>query len=332
MGVSRAGYYKWLGRDKKDNSLHNKAIDEIIKVHNEHPSHGYRWINAYLKENGILAISVSFTYKITRALGIKAETKHKVKYKKREVKDKYPNLIFSTWETVDRPYQVIVSDMTCFNISGLHYYELTFYFDVFTKMILAWSLTSKRGDRDQYIDGLEQVKAIIEANGIAEPVILHTDQGAVYSSQAYNELIKNSVIRRSMSRAGKPTDNPVNESLNGWIKEELFMDFNLDSSKDVKKTIEEYVNFYNNQRPSYSLGYVTPSHYLKMFLNGEIEHKDTFSKRELSKIPKFVKRKMEEKIEMEKTAAENKPWYSKLNNVPSKKEPLRDFIEATRGK
>lgn len=110
------------------------------------------------------------------------------------------------------------------------------------------------------------------------------------------------------------------------------MDFNLDSSKDVKKTIEEYVNFYNNQRPSYSLGYVTPSHYLKMFLNGEIEHKDTFSKRELSEIPKFVKRKMEEKIEMEKSAAENKPWYSKLYNVPSKEEPLRDFIEATRGK
>ena len=35
-----------------------------------------------------------------------------------------------------------------------------------------------------------------------------------------------------MSRAGTPTDNPVDESLNGWIKEELFPDF--DSNQYIK--------------------------------------------------------------------------------------------------
>ena len=34
-----------------------------------------------------------------------------------------------------------------------------------------------------------------------------------------------------MSRAGKPTDNPVNEALNGWIKEELFIDFRLEECR-----------------------------------------------------------------------------------------------------
>ena len=33
---------------------------------------------------------------------------------------------------------------------------------------------------------------------------------------------------RGMSQAGKPTDNPVNEALNGWIREELHIDFQLD--------------------------------------------------------------------------------------------------------
>lgn len=42
-----------------------------------------------------------------------------------------------------------------------------------------------------------------------------------------------------MSRAGTPTDNPVNESLNGWIKEELFLDFNLGKSDNVQETIEK---------------------------------------------------------------------------------------------
>ncbi|MBQ2310138.1 MAG: transposase family protein, partial [Erysipelotrichales bacterium] len=59
------------------------------------------------------------------------------------------------------------------------------------------------------------------------------DQGSVYSSKVYNDLITDFNIQRSMSRAGTPTDNPVNESLNGWIKEELFLDFHLRDSDDV---------------------------------------------------------------------------------------------------
>ena len=46
-------------------------------------------------------------------------------------------------------------------------------------------------------------------NKIEEPVILHTDQGSVYSSTSYNNLLKDFNIQRSMSRAGIPTDNPV---------------------------------------------------------------------------------------------------------------------------
>ena len=328
MGVSRAGYYKWLHRDKKDNSLRVKAIEEITKVHKEHSIHGYRWVCAYLRMNGILTISESFTYKIMQKLGFKAETKHKIKYRKREVKDKFPNLIFSTWETVDRPFQVIVSDMTCFKTNNWAYYELTLYFDVFTKMILSWSLASKRGDRNQYIDGLEQVKAIIEANGVTEPVILHTDQGSVYASQAYNDIINNTVIQRSMSRAGKPTDNPVNESLNGWIKEELFTDFNLGSSRNVAETIKNYVNYFNTRRPAYSLGYLTPALFLKKFKNGEIEHKDTFSKRELTEIPKFVRTKMEAKIQEEQKAKEKASWYGRNTDEPSSAEPFETFLSA----
>lgn len=59
-------------------------------------------------------------------------------------------------------------------------------------------------------------------------VTLHTDQGSVYSSAGFYQTHKNHTnIKRSMSRAGTPTDNPIIESLNGWIKEEMKIDFNL---------------------------------------------------------------------------------------------------------
>ncbi len=112
--------------------------------------------------------------------------------------------------------------------------------------------------------------AILEASGCTDTVILHTDQGSVYTSQAYNDLISNSVIIRSMSRAGKPTDNPMNESLNGWIKEELMSDFHLAKSHDVKETLARYIDFYNSKRPAYSLGYMTPRMFYKAFMDGKI--------------------------------------------------------------
>ena len=64
-----------------------------------------------------------------------------------------------------------------------------------------------------------------------------------------------------MSRAGTPIDNPVDESLNGWIKEELFLDFNLGKSNDVQHLIKEYVHYYNNERFSYALKYKTPAEF-----------------------------------------------------------------------
>ena len=203
----------------------------------------------------------------------------------------YPNLIFTTWEAVDRPRQVIVSDMTMLKV-WYFYIEVTFYFDVFTKQILTFKIAEKRGDRNQYIDGLKDIVELLKGN--IEPTIIHTDQGSVYASMAYNELIKEENIVRSMSRAGKPTDNPVNESLNGWIKEELYIDFKLEECRkreEIIENIKKYVKYYNSQRPCFAIGYDTPDNYYRRFKRGEIEHKDTFSKRELTEIPKFVQKK-----------------------------------------
>lgn len=301
MGISRSGYYKWKNLGKSGREKKREEIIEIVgNVHKEHPSHGYRWVYAYIRINYTVACSASFIYKIFRYLGIQSRTKHKERSRPRKVKDKYPNLIFSTWETVDRPRQVIVSDMTAFKFWIL-YFEVTFYFDVYTKQILSFSVAERRGSRGQYVDGLQKVLKLL-MKGSSEPTILHTDQGSVYASVSYNELIRDYSIKRSMSRAGKPTDNPVNESLNGWIKEELFMDFRIDncrSREEFMAVIDRYVEFYNRRRPCYALSYDTPDNYCKRFNSGKIEQKDTFSKRELTEEPKFAREKRSKMHETE---------------------------------
>lgn len=96
-------------------------------------------------------------------------------------------------------------------------------------------------------------------------MILHSDQGSVYSSKSFNELLPLYNITHSMSRAGTPTDNGAMESINGWIKEELFNDFRIKESDDIVKAVQEYIVFFNNGRPSYSLNYLTPKQFKEIF-------------------------------------------------------------------
>ena len=133
------------------------------------------------------------------------------------------------------------------------------YFDTFNREVVGFGLTDKRGDVRPYV--WPRCWSWRKEKEQSDPTILHTDQGAVYSSRAFNELLSNHTIVHSMSRAGTPTDNPIDESLNGWIKDELFIDFNLKKCDDVPSLIRAYVDYYNNERPMCCLGYKTPRQY-----------------------------------------------------------------------
>lgn len=111
-----------------------------------------------------------------------------------------------------------------------------------------------------YISGLEDLVEL-KKQYLGFEMILHSDQGSVYTSKAYNELLPMYGITRSMSRAGSPTDNAAMESINGWIKAELFTDLLVTGEKPVKEEIDEYISFFNEQRPAYSPGYLTPKQY-----------------------------------------------------------------------
>ena len=69
-----------------------------------------------------------------------------------------------------------------------------------------------------------------------------------------------------MSKAGTPTDNAVMEAINGWIKVELFEDFDILDSTDATKDICDYIYCFNNERPSYTLNYMSPKNYKDMKL------------------------------------------------------------------
>ena len=112
--------------------------------------------------------------------------------------------------------------------------------DIWNNEIVTHALSTKRGDRMTYISGLNDLIELKKQYPEYE-MVLHSDQGSVYASKKYNELLPMYHIKRSMSRAGTPTDNGAMEAINGWIKAELFTDFHIKGDKPIAEEIDEYI-------------------------------------------------------------------------------------------
>ena len=266
--IQRSSFYAWKQRLSHPSDREKNLVNNILlfqEYHLKYPSHGYRWLNAKIRLDKGLVLSDPYAHKCCKTAGIKSKSKHYQYKKAGDPARVFPNLLLTEMQ-IDGPLQCIVSDMTAFYVKGI-YYELTLYMDLWNNEIVSHSLSAKRGDRMTYISGLQDLIEIKKLHPEYQ-TILHSDQGSVYASKSYNELLPMYGITRSMSRAGTPTDNAAMEAINGWIKAELFMDFHVTGQKPVREEIDDYIIFFNEQRPAYSLGYLTPRQYRENCLPG----------------------------------------------------------------
>ncbi len=265
MGVSKSGYYKWknrqgvLNRYEQDRQLLTKLLSE---QHKKHPSHGYHMLADDVFQATGWIFSHNLAHKCCKYAGIQSKAR-KYRYKKKDDEEnvEFPNEVNGNWNTTG-PTQIVVSDMTVIKNKGRNW-EWTLLVDTFNNEILAHQATPVQGDTKPYYHCLEALKKLAgKKNEEQTPqVVLHTDQGSVYSSQAFRQAHEHYNILRSMSKVGTPTDNAIIEALNGWIKEELYLDFGLESAEDVPKLLDEYVYYFNNRRPAAALGYKSPVQY-----------------------------------------------------------------------
>lgn len=257
LGLNRSGYYKWIKRKgiKTQYELDRICLTELLKqAHQKHKVYGYHSLAALIRNQTGWIFSDHLAHMCAKAAGIRSKarkpksiaigTEHKV----------FKNEVQGFWNAA-KPLEIVVSDMTVLRNKGIPW-EWTYILDTFNNEIIASSLSPKRGDIKPYFETLDQLKIIIK--GAEQPIILHTDQGSVYSSRAYQQAHLNYNITRSMSRSGTPTDNPIIEAINGWIKDELSIDFNYHKADNLPKLISEYIHYFNSERPACALKYKTP--------------------------------------------------------------------------
>lgn len=263
MNISRSGYYKWKKNKKILNryELNRKELGEIIiDIHKRKPSYGYHRINAIIRREIGWIISDNLVHKVCKSLKIRSKAKHYSIYKVPGLESiKYPNLIQNNWKT-SRPLEKITSDTTMIWFKKQRY-DWTYYVDAFDDSIIGSDVKpfNYGGNMKNHIDALQDMLNNKTKRGYKDQeTIFHSDQGAIYSSMAFNNAHKDYNIIRSMSRRGTPTDNPIIESKNGWLKKEMYIDFNQEDFDTVEDYINAIIHDHNYLRPSYALQYKTP--------------------------------------------------------------------------
>ena len=103
------------------------------------------------------------------------------------------------------------------------------------------------------------MNAIEERNPDTTMLLFHSDQGYNYTSKTFKNYVKALGIEQSFSRKSTPYDNSVCESYFKSLKHEELYRTNYTSEKHLRKSLSEYVVFYNDKRPHSYLRYRTPN-------------------------------------------------------------------------
>ena len=139
--------------------------------------------------------------------------------------------------------------------------------DAFTKQVLSYVLS----ESFQVDFVLKTVEQLIETHGISltKETIIHSDQGAQYTSIRFINLVKDSQLRQSMSRRGCCWDNAPQESFYGHMKDELAGQTQYwETFADVEQSIDDWMDYYNNDRYQWDLAKLSPNEYYKYITTG----------------------------------------------------------------
>ncbi len=97
--------------------------------------------------------------------------------------------------------------------------------------------------------------------GPEDTPLLHSDQGWQYRMAGYQAKLKEQGMTQSMSRKGNCLDNAVMENFFGTLKSECFYLNRFSDLNELRKAIEDYIYYYNNERISLKLKGLSPVEY-----------------------------------------------------------------------
>jgi transposase InsO family protein len=127
--------------------------------------------------------------------------------------------------------------------------------DLYSRRVIGWAMSPRP---DQHL-ALTALQMALRHRQPTSGLIHHTDQGAPYTSAAYQRQISQAGLVASMSRKGNCYDNAVVESFFSTLKNELVHEQTFYTREEAQAAVFEFIEvFYNRHRLHQTLGYVSP--------------------------------------------------------------------------
>lgn len=260
VGVSRAGYYKWLNRAVSQKQTEDEKlaglITEIYQAQRGIP--GYRQMKIILERRYGLKCNLKRIYRLMRVLGLRSVCrKKKRRYQKKTPAEYTAENILNREFSSDRQNEKWVTDITELKYGSGSKAYLSAVLDLYGRNIVAFSL-SRRNNTPLVLDTFEQA---FQKYPDAKP-LLHSDRGVQYTSRSFRKEMKRADVCQSMSRVGRCLDNAPMEGFWGILKTEMYYLYHFEDYETLRKTICAYIDFYNNDRYQKKLGCMTPAEFI----------------------------------------------------------------------
>ena len=263
--MSRSGYYKWLinsdkpDKDAKDYELIYEIFDKGKK------KLGWRSIYMDLVDEKRIVKIVMNHKKIIRLmkkyhLFVKIRTRNPYKDIAKKTKEHQTcenKLKREFTQTI--PFKVFCTDITYLFFSR-HLAYLSAIKDICSGEIVAWKLSNNLS-MDIVMSTIENLKnnSSLPLQSLQD-ILIHSDQGVHYTNPQYIKVIKDLGMIQSMSRKGNCIDNAPMESFFGHFKDDA--DYkNCKTFEALSLLVEEYIEYYNNERYQWDLKKMTPVQY-----------------------------------------------------------------------
>ena len=244
LGLPRASYYYAAAPESPENLYYMRLLDE---EYTRHPFYGVPRMTFWLQDSGY-GVGPKRVRRLLRLMGLMAVyPKPHLSFNPLEHK-RFPYLLRGV--TIQRPNQVWSTDITYIRLQGGFAY-LAAVIDWFSRYVLAWELSMT-------LEVGFCVAVVERALRTGRPDIFNTDQGAQFTSVAFQAPLLAAHVQLSMDGRGRVFDNIFVERLWRTVKyEEVF----LHDYQDVAQSragLGRYFTFYNCERPHQALDYRTP--------------------------------------------------------------------------
>jgi putative transposase len=278
LGVSPSGYHahrlrEWpkerAGQRKRParSNISNDALLVHIRAVHAHSKGEYGWPRVWreLLARGI-RVGKERVRRLMQLHGIRAKAKRKYKA---TTASKHrlpvaPNLLLVQGARRFDPAvpdTVWASDIT-YIATGEGWLYLAVVLDLFSRQVVGWSMAAHMG--------AELVGDALRMGWFrrrpAPGLIVHSDRGSQYCSDAFQELLKGYGMRSSMSRKANCWDNAVVESLWGALKMARIHGKRFATRRAAMDEVIDWLSFYNRRRLHSRLGYVSPMQFERAWL------------------------------------------------------------------